>query len=108
MPNENDSDNTNYDGTESIAGADRALRDTAQKYIDRTGIKVDLKTVEQRIRDKPLPSAAIAAAAGFIVGGGLITRPGLALVALFGRTAARDTATKVVTGMVRRRPRSFD
>jgi ElaB/YqjD/DUF883 family membrane-anchored ribosome-binding protein len=108
MPNENQQshlDETSYQKAESIGGADRALRDTAQKYIDRTGIKVDLNKVEQRIRDKPLPSAAIAAAAGFVIGGGLITRPGMALVALFGRRAARETAANVVTGMVRRRPR---
>jgi hypothetical protein len=70
MPTENaqpNPDETTYHGPESIGAADQALRDTAKKYIDRTGIKVDLKKVERRIRDKPLPSAAIAAAAGFVI-----------------------------------------
>jgi 1,4-dihydroxy-2-naphthoyl-CoA synthase len=84
-----------------LAQADRALRDTAQKYIDRAGMKVDLKKVEQRIRENPVPSAAIVAVSGFIVGGGLATRPGAALLALLGRGAARETMTNVVSGKVR-------
>ena len=105
MTNENEQRNTDdtiTHGTESVASADRAMRDAVQKYIDRAGIKVDLKKVEQQIRDKPFPSAAIAAV-GFVVGGGLVTRPGMALVALFGRSAARETMTNVVSGKVRRK-----
>ena len=71
MTNENEQRNTDdtvTHGTESVA----AMRDAVQKYIDRAGIKVDLKKVEQQIRDKPFPSAAIAAAVGFVVGGGLV------------------------------------
>jgi len=33
----------------------------------------------------------------------LVTRPGMALVALFGRSAARETMTNVVSGKVRRK-----
>jgi hypothetical protein len=66
MTNESDQPNVNDSiirGTERVAQADRALRDTAQKYIDRAGMKVDLKRVEQRIRENPVPSAAIAVVA---------------------------------------------
>src|ERR1700722_18838486 len=98
QPNANDSARR---GTERVAQADRALRDIAQKYIDRAGMKVDLKKVEQRIRENPFPSTGIAAAAGFVVGGGLVTRPGSALLALFGRRAVRETMTNVVSGKVR-------
>jgi ElaB/YqjD/DUF883 family membrane-anchored ribosome-binding protein len=68
-----------------------AIRETAQKYFDAAGMKIDLEVVEDRIRDQPLISMAIAAGAGFIIGGGLATSPGIALLGLFGRTAARDT-----------------
>jgi hypothetical protein len=87
----------------TIVSADRALRSTVQRFLDSAGMTVDLSKVEQQIRDKPIPSAAIAAAAGFVVGGGLVTGPGLALVALFGRNAARETVTNVVSGKVRNR-----
>jgi ElaB/YqjD/DUF883 family membrane-anchored ribosome-binding protein len=81
--------------------ADDAVRETAQSYVDRTGLKLDLRQVEKIIHDKPLHSAAIAAAIGFIFGGGIATRPGWAILALFGRKAARHTATNFVTGMKR-------
>lgn len=70
-----------------------ALRETAQKYFDAAGMEIDLEVVEERIRDRPLLSMAVAAGTGFIIGGGLATKPGIALLALFGRTAARDTVT---------------
>ena len=98
QPNVNDSAGRR---TEPLAQADRALRSTAQKYFDRAGMKVDLKKIEQRIYEKPVPSAAIAAVAGFIVGGGLVTRPGGVLLALFGRRAARETMINAVSGKVR-------
>jgi len=77
------------------------LVDTAQKYLKRSGVELDLRQVEKTIREKPLSAAAIAATAGFIVGGGLATRPAIALLILFGRMAARETAVDLVTGMVR-------
>ena len=61
--------------------------------------------IENSIRDRPLRSMAVAAAAGFIVGGGMATRPGVAILALFGRTAVKETATNLMTGMVRARER---
>ena len=85
--------------------ADRAVRDTAQTYLEKFGVKLDLEQIEKSIRDKPLPSVAIAAAAGFIIGGGMATRPAVAILALFGRKAAKETATNFMTGMVRARTR---
>ena len=48
--------------TDAAKKADRAVRDTARTYLERLGIKLDLEQIEKSIRDKPLPSAAIAAA----------------------------------------------
>ena len=62
-------------------------------------------SVEKWIRDRPLPSAAIAAAAGFIIGGGMASRPGVAMLALLGRKAAKQAATNMISGMVRSRMR---
>lgn len=81
--------------------ADRALQDTAQRFLKRRGVDFDLRQLQKTIRDKPLSAAAIAATAGFIVGGGLATRPAIALLFLFGRMAAKETAVNLVTGMVR-------
>jgi hypothetical protein len=80
--------------------ADRAFRGTAQNYLDRVGIKVDLRELEATIRKKPLLAAAGAAAAGFLFGGGMGTRVGAAMLTFFGRKAARDTASNLVSGMV--------
>jgi hypothetical protein len=83
----------------SVAGAaktaNRAVRDTAQKYLNAAGMKIDLADIEERIRDRALFSVWIAVGIGFILGGGLATRPGVMLLGLFGRTAARQTATNV-------------
>ena len=73
----------------------RAVRDTAQQYLDIAGIKLDLKDIEKRIRNSPYYSLALAVSAGFIVGGGLATTPGIALLGLFGRSAVRDTASNL-------------
>jgi 1,4-dihydroxy-2-naphthoyl-CoA synthase len=85
--------------------ADRAVRDTAQTYLEKFGVKLDLEQIEKSIRDKPLPSVAIAAAAGFIIGGGLATRLAAPILALSARAAAKETATNLMTGMVRTRTR---
>ena len=81
--------------------ADRAVVDTAQKYLNCRGVEFDVRQLEKTIRDKPLSAAALAATLGFIVGGGLATRPGLAMLILFGRMAAKEAAVDLVTGMVR-------
>jgi 1,4-dihydroxy-2-naphthoyl-CoA synthase len=101
MTTENRNDK-NFDESVASAGgaakkADSAIRDTAQKYLDRSGIKVDLQQIERTIREKPLPAAGIATAAGFVVGGGMVTRLGLAILTLFGRQAARETATNFIS-----------
>ena len=81
--------------------ADRAMVNTAQRYLSRRGVDFDLRQLEKTIRDKPLSAAALAATAGFIFGGGLATRPGLAMLMLFARMAAKETAVNLVTEMVR-------
>jgi hypothetical protein len=58
-------------------------------------MKVDLKDIEERLRARALFSLGIAAGAGFLLGGGLATKPGVILFGLFGRAAARQTATNV-------------
>jgi ElaB/YqjD/DUF883 family membrane-anchored ribosome-binding protein len=98
---EHSPEETTIPTAETAKRADDAVRETAQRYVDRTGLKLDLRQVEKLTHDKPLHSAAIAAAIGFIFGGGVATRPGWAILALFGRKAARDTATNFVTGMKR-------
>ena len=97
--------NLNDTLTEAAKKADIAIRDTAQTYIAKAGVKLDLKQLEAKIGDKPMPALAIAAAAGFIVGGGLATRVGVAVLALFGRKAASETAGNFVSGMTRYRSR---
>jgi ElaB/YqjD/DUF883 family membrane-anchored ribosome-binding protein len=75
--------------------AKRAVKDTAQQYLDTARIRVNLEDLEERIRDSPYYSLAIAAGAGFLLGGGLATTPGIAVLGLFGRRAARDTASNL-------------
>jgi hypothetical protein len=83
----------------SAAGAaksvDRAINETAGKYLKAAGIKVDLKNFQNEIRDRPFFYLGIAAGAGFTVGGGMASKLGLALLALGGRRAATETATNL-------------
>jgi hypothetical protein len=86
---------------QGMAGkTDRAFRATAQSYLDRAGVKLDLRQLESTIRERPVQAAAIAAAAGFLFGGGMGTRWGAAILTFAGRKAARDTAGNLVSGMV--------
>ncbi len=48
------------------------------------------------VRESPLSALAIAAAAGFLVGGGLKNRVGLALLAMVGRVAIQGAATTFI------------
>ena len=50
--------------------ANKAVRDSAQKYLNAAGINVDLGNLEQRIHSRPLLSVGLAAGAGFAFGGG--------------------------------------
>ena len=83
--------------TPSAAGtakkANRAIKDTARKYLDAAGLKVDLDDIEKKIQDRPLFCLILAAGAGFVIGGGLATNMGMTLLGLFGRKAAVETAT---------------
>ena len=105
MPTDHEGDQTFDESLTSVnktAGkADGAIRDTAQKYMDKAGLKLDLKQVETNIRSNPIPAVAIAAGAGFIVGGGMVTRLGLAMLTLFSRQAARETAANFILGGLR-------
>jgi ElaB/YqjD/DUF883 family membrane-anchored ribosome-binding protein len=85
--------------------ADVGLRDTLQTYLKKFGVNIDLEEIEKRIRDNPMPSAAIAAASGFVIGGGIATRPALAILDLFGRKAVTATAANFMTGIVRKHTR---
>jgi hypothetical protein len=71
-----------------VEKADVAFRKTAQKYLDRAGIKLDLEHFENSIRQQPLIAAALAAAAGFVFGGGGIIRLGSTFLPSRGRKAA--------------------
>jgi ElaB/YqjD/DUF883 family membrane-anchored ribosome-binding protein len=78
---------------------DSAIKSTAQKYLSMTRAK----ELETTIRDQPLAAAAIAAVAGFVVGGGMASRPGVLIMALIGRKAARETAASFMGEMLRGR-----
>jgi hypothetical protein len=51
------------------------------------------------VRDEPFAALAIAALAGFVVGGGVNRRVGLAMLMMAGRIALRSAATNLVTGI---------
>ena len=84
---------------EAAKKTDSAIRNTTQTYIGRGGAR----EVDTTIPNQPLAAMAIAAAAGFVVGGGMGSRPGLVILALLGRKAVRETATNFVGQMVRGR-----
>jgi len=71
---------------------DRAIRNTAQKYINT----IATNNAETAIRNKPLIAAALAAAAGFVVGGGLASGAGLVILALLARKTAQNIAINLV------------
>ena len=58
------------------------------------------RDLREYVRDEPVTSLAIAAGAGFIVGGGVSTRLGLALLDFIGRIAVREAATYFIIGAV--------
>ena len=80
--------------------ADNAIKETAATYMRNVGVDLNLERLERSIREKPLAAAGLAAGAGFILGGGMATRPALALLALFGRKAARDMAASFMRSIV--------
>jgi ElaB/YqjD/DUF883 family membrane-anchored ribosome-binding protein len=84
---------------EAATKTDSAIRSTAEKYINRTRAR----EVETTIRENPLAATALAALAGFVVGGGMASRPGSLILALLAREAAQEAATNFVGEMVRGR-----
>lgn len=58
------------------------------------------RDVGQYVRDEPLTALAIAAVAGFVLGGGVNRRLGLAMLTMAGRIAFRGVATSLIVGMV--------
>src|SRR6266404_5317374 len=52
--------------------------------------------VGEYVRESPLSSLAIAAAAGFLVGGGFKNRVGLAMLAIVGRIAIQGAASAFI------------
>jgi hypothetical protein len=82
--------------------AEDRLEDTTQSYLDQAGVGVDSHQIVSLIREHPLKCAGAAAAAGFVVGGGLSGALGLAVLGFAGRTAVRATLSDLL-GVVRDR-----
>lgn len=81
--------------------ADDAIRRTAQSYVEKSPVKVDLNQIEKFANEKPLTFLGIGAGVGFFLGGGLQTKIGLTLLALFGRRAAKQTAVNLASDWMR-------
>lgn len=58
------------------------------------------RRVAEYVRDEPLTSLAIAAAAGFVVVGGLNSPIGQAMLTIVGRIALQNAATSFIAGIV--------
>ena len=52
------------------------------------------------VRDEPFTALAISALAGFVLGGGVNRRIGLAMLMMAGRVALRGAATNLIAGML--------
>jgi hypothetical protein len=58
------------------------------------------RNVREYVSDEPLTALAIAAVAGFVLGGGVNQRIGLAMLTTVGRIALRSVATSLILGAV--------
>jgi len=58
------------------------------------------RNLGEYVRDEPVTAVAISALAGFVLGGGVSRRVGLAMLMMAGRIALRDAATNLITGML--------
>jgi hypothetical protein len=58
------------------------------------------RDVGDYVRDEPLRSLTVATAAGFILGGGLNSRIGLAMLSFAGRVALRRIVTSALVELV--------
>jgi ElaB/YqjD/DUF883 family membrane-anchored ribosome-binding protein len=92
---------TPIEPSRSAGKAATAIKAAAQQFLDDRGINLNIVQAENFVRDKPVVSTGIAAAAGFVVGGGLITRPGVAVLFLFGRKLAGELTTNLALGAIR-------
>ena len=86
---------------EAAQKGEERLEEKAQEYLDEAGVGIDSNQILNLIRDQPLQAAGIAAAAGFVVGGGLAGAAGLAVFGLVARTAVRSTVFDLM-GMARK------
>lgn len=57
------------------------------------------ESLDEYVRDAPFTSLGIAAAAGFLVGGGFKNRVGLAILAILGRLAIQSAASGFIAAM---------
>jgi len=68
--------------------------------MDTSGNSVALyRDVSDFVRDEPLTALAIAAAAGFVLGGGVNRRVGRVILTIVGRIALQSVATSLITGI---------
>ncbi len=74
--------------------SDLAFMDTSPNSVARH------RGVSEFVRDEPLTALAIAAAAGFVLGGGVNRRLGLTILTTVGRIALQSAATSLITGML--------
>ena len=58
------------------------------------------RDVSEYIRDEPLTALAIATVAGFVLGGGVNRRIGLAMLTMVGRTVLSGVTNSLILGMV--------
>ena len=58
------------------------------------------RDIGEYIREEPLTSLAVAGGVGFILGGGVNSRIGLALLTIVGRIALRGAATNFIVDLV--------
>lgn len=56
--------------------------------------------MSEYVRDEPLTAVAIAGVAGFVLGGGVNRRIGLAMLTMVTRIALRAVATSMFVGMI--------
>src|SRR5437763_56306 len=62
---------------------------------------IDLRLVlSESIKQRPIPALALAAGAGFILGGGLRSRLGTGLMLFAGRTIAREVMLSAMLGAI--------
>jgi uncharacterized membrane protein YebE (DUF533 family) len=58
------------------------------------------RDVSEYVKDEPLTALAMATAAGFVLGGGVNRRLGLAILTILGQIALRSVASSVIAAMV--------